>query len=932
VSSTLATSLIRKTPRLVRYIISARFRQWAFVFPLIGVVSLGCAKEEENKDQRLSRANEYLTAGDYGKAEKEYRDVLRLAPEDPTALRQLGIIYKDQAQIAQAYPLLKKAADLNPEDPDLQLKLGLVLLSGREYPQARDAALQALEKQPTNEQALLLLADASQTPEEVEDARQRIQNLREKDQDRAGYHLALGALDLRQNEQARAEGEFKAALNLAPKSSEVYSALGTLYWSRNDLKEADQALKTAADLAAPRTPMRLRYADFLVKTGVNAEAKKILEEIERKTPDYLPPRVYLMRIACAEHQDEACAARVQNVLAQDSVNYDALFLSASINLAKGNIEKAVGEFEQLAVTYSQSAQVRYQLARAYLLWANSVTPVQRQNLIDSAESNLNDAVALDPRFDQAIVLLAELKINKGNPAAAVDLLAPLTKERPQIAQAQSLLASAYLAQQKRDEALAVYRHMTELFPKDPQPFFLMGNILLGKGQQQEARQAFEKSADIAPDYLPAIEKLADLDLAAKEYISAMGRVQKLIEADPKQAQAWALRGKIYWAQKDFAHAEADLLKAIELDPNLVPAHWLLAQVYIATNRQQQAIEKLNESVEKNANVSTLMVLALLQDRLKNFEAARDAYEKVLTLAPNSSLAMNNLAALYSERLGQLDKAYDLAMKAREATPNEPYVADTLGWILFKRGDYGSARRLLEESAGRLPDQPEAQFHLAMAHYMTGDEERARLGLQKATDASGDFPGKDEARQRLAILAVKPEAANASARTELENNLRRWPNDPAALMRLAQIQQRDGAVEQAVKTYEKLVADNPFYAPATRQLALLYGQLSTDSAQAYELVTKARQAYPDDPDIAKTLGILNYRRGYFPQSAELLKEAAAKRKDDPETAYYLGEVYHQLKQYEECKETLQRALSLNLSSSTLAEDARRALADCSEASP
>src|SRR5258708_13261206 len=79
------------------------------------------------------------------------------------------------------------------------------------------------------------------------------------------------------------------------------------------------------------------------------------------------------------------------------------------------------------------------------------------------------------------------------------------------------------------------------------------------------------------------------------------------------------------------------------------------------------------------------------------------------------------------------------------------------------------------------------------------------------------------------------------------------------------------------------------------------------------------------------GIFNYRGGYFPQSAELLKEAAAKRKDDPEIAYYLGEVYHQLKQYEECKETLQRALSLNLSS-TLADDLRRPLADGSKKPP
>ena len=71
-------------------------------------------------------------------------------------------------------------------------------------------------------------------------------------------------------------------------------------------------------------------------------------------------------------------------------------------------------------------------------------------------------------------------------------------------------------------------------------------------------------------------------------------------------------------------------------------------------------------------------------------------------------------------------------------------------------------------------------------------------------------------------------ANPAVRTELENYLREWPNDPVALVRLAEIQQRDGAVDQAVKTYEKVIADNPHYAPATRQLALLYGQLSTDS--------------------------------------------------------------------------------------------------------
>src|SRR5262245_16996145 len=905
-------------------------RQLIFAFCLLAVASAGCSKGQPTKEQLLSRANDAFAAGEYRKAEGGYRDVLKLAPDDWTALRQLGIIFLDQGQFLQAYLALKKSAELQPDDPEIQLKLGVSLFAVGNLTEARDAAVQVLEKQPRNELALLLLADTSRTPDEVQDARKLVKSLREKNEDLSGYHLALGVLDL-PNDQARAEDEFKAALKLNPKSSEAYAGLGTLYWSRKDLKEADQAFKSAADHAPPRSPMRLRYAEFKLRTGEVAEAKSMLEDITRKIPDYLPPRVIVMKIACAEHQDEDCSARVQNVLAQDPINHEALFQDGKFSLAKGDAAKAIREYEYLSNTYHRNPQVRYQLALAYLLHAKSASFVASGRAVEAAEKSLDDAIKLDPRYADAVLLLAELKLRKGVPAAAVELLAPLTKERPQIPQAHYLLASAYLAQQKSEDALAIYRQMTELFPKDPQPPFLIGRMLLQRGQQADARKAFEKSIEISPDYLPATEMLVDLDIAAKQYAPAIERVQKLIDRDPKLAQLWGLRGKIYLAQRDFTHAEPDLLKAIELDPKLEAGYLLLAQLYVDSNRAEEAIAKLTAFVEKNKGVPALIQLAAINERLKNFAAARDAYETLLTVVPNSPLALNNLAVLYSERLEQLDKAYDLAKRANEAVPNEPHLADTLGWILFKKGDYGPARRLLQESATKLPDQPEIQFHLGMAQYLLGEEEPARIALQKAADASADFPGKDEARQRLALLAIDAKTGNPGARTELENYLRKQPNDPAALMRLGEIQQRDGALDHAVKTYEKLVSDNPLYAPATRQLALLYGQLSTDSAKAYELVTKARQAYPDDPNIAKTLGILNYRRGSHPQAVELLKQAAAKRKDDPEVLYYLGEVHRQLKQYPECKSELERALTLNLSPG-LANDAKGALAECSESSP
>src|SRR5215469_15197250 len=596
--------------------IGFKYKGLIFGLCLAALASAGCAKDEPTKDELLSRAEAAFAAGQYDKAEMDYRKVLSRAPEDLVALRRLGIIYVDQGQITQAYSLLKKGAELQPDDPEIQLKLGLIYLAGRDYTQARDAASQILEKQPDNDQALLLLADASWTPDDIADARKRIQSLREKGQDRASYHLALASLDLRQNEQPRAESELKTAVNLDPKSIEAHAALASLYWSRNDLKEADQAFKTAVELAPPRSPARMRYVDFLLRTGANAEAKKLLEETNQKHPDYLPPRVLLMKMACAEHQDDDCAARVKNVLSQDSINYDALYQDGLLNLAKGDALGAIRDFEFLSNAYRQNPMVRYQLALAYLLYSSSkdLSETNRRNAVEAAESRLNEAVSLQPRFDKAAMLLAELKISKGNPAAAVELLEWVT---PLIGQSQYLLATAYLMQQKSDQALAVYRRMTDLFPNDPRPSFLIGSVLLGQGKQADARKAFEKSNEISPDYLPAVERLVDLDLADKQYPAAIDRVQKVIDKDPKLAQPWALKAKIYLAQRDFAHAEPDLLKAIELDPKLEPAYQLLAELYVASNRQEEAIAKLTAFVENSKGVPAapaLLQLAMINEQ------------------------------------------------------------------------------------------------------------------------------------------------------------------------------------------------------------------------------------------------------------------------------------------------------------------------------
>ena len=235
--------------------------------------------------------------------------------------------------------------------------------------------------------------------------------------------------------------------------------------------------------------------------------------------------------------------------------------------------------------------------------------------------------------------------------------------------------------------------------------------------------------------------------------------------------------------------------------------------------------------------------------------------------------------------------------------------------------------LLEQSAAKLADSPEIQYHLGLTHYMLGNEEAARTALQKAVQSPSAFPQKEDAQQRLAVLNVDTQKPT-EARATLDAFLRQQPKDPAALTRLARLQARDGSADQAIDTYRKAIDADPSFAPALRDLALLYAGRAADESKALEMATKARQAYPDDAELAKTLGVLNFRRGLYAQSVELLNQAAGSRRDDAEIQLYLGKSYQQLKKWDQCKSALERSLALNLPAAS-SEDAQGRLANCTE---
>ena len=864
----------------------------------IALAAVGCSKSAR-AERHVEKADKYFDSGKRAEAEIEYLNALKLNNKDAHAFAQLGLIYFDSGRISRAYPFLSKASELDPNNVSLHNKLGLLFLAAGDTKKAREQALISLQKSPTNSEAPLLLAEASLATNEITEARQTLEKIQKQSGQSAALEIALGTLSLRSGNAKAFEASVKHALTLEPENSTGLSALGTYYWSQRDLTNAAAYLKAAAEAAPPRSSYPLRYADFELKNGRVDESKKILTDLTEKTPDYLPAWTSLAEIALAQNQLTNAATLLSRALSIEPSDFNALLLNARLHLGQQETDKAVAELESLSTRYPKSAPVLYYLAGGYLMKQDAA----------KAFKTVNQAIALAPNYEEALLLQAQLNIRRDNPDAAIASMTQLLQRRPQLPQPRLLLVAAYLAKQDFNSALAQCETLRKTFPENPQVPLLTGNIYLQQKKTDEARKQFERAMELSPEALQPFEQLVNLDLSARQYDAAIKRIQNKITQWPKSPVLPVLLARVYSAQNQTNKVESELLKAIDLDPNYQPPYLLLAQLYVNTKQNEKALEKLKESVEKNPeNVSALMQMGMIQSEQEDYKGARDSYEKLLKVNPKVTAALNNVAYLYSEKLDDLDKAYDAARQAHDLAPNDPSCNDTLGWILFKRGEYARALNFLQGSAEKLPDEPEVQFHLGMAYYMMNDVSRATAALSRAANSSKDFAGKTEASKRLAVLSIDSQKADASTIAALEKQIDKDPGDVVAIVKLAEIYQKTGNAEKAANAYRQAIEKNPKNAQLLTELSLLYFDKLKQPEQALNLVKDAYKLSPDDPRVSYALARQVDASGDHKWALSLLQTTAQKLPSNPNVLYALANALYENGRVNDAETTMRDALA------------------------
>ncbi len=381
-------------------------------------------------------------------------------------------------------------------------------------------------------------------------------------------------------------------------------------------------------------------------------------------------------------------------------------------------ETLFGVLDALLESRPQDAEALF----AYTVAAAGLGQTQR------AEQASVRLLELQPDVAEAVLLRAQTLHQAGQWQDGAQLLRGFLKRHPKHTQARLALARALLDGKDYPAARAAFEVVIKQDPTNADAR-LAAALLAGQlGDRRTARAQLlklagdGKQADRAHFYLG---KLADDIGDVKQALGWYARVstgEHQTDALLRRAELLAKRGEL--------DAGVALLAKAAPDAQDERMRLLLAQSDLLLNggRAQQAESLINEALVQNPdNLDLLFARSMVLDKLNRQAEMEQDLRRILEIDPKNTNALNAWGYTLADRGERLDEAHTLISRALEQSPDNPYILDSLGWVLFRKGDLAGAEARLRQALSLLPDA-EVYAHLVEVLHALGRTDDARKVL------------------------------------------------------------------------------------------------------------------------------------------------------------------------------------------------------------
>jgi tetratricopeptide (TPR) repeat protein len=445
--------------------------------------------------------------------------------------------------------------------------------------------------------------------------------------------------------------------------------------------------------------------------------------------------------------------------------------AADAHLALGRTLALTHRAAEASRELEQAARIEGALARAAAPEARELDPepwreLARLRLDGGDEAGAAQAcaelAALDPQEGAATYRdLAGRRLDARDPEGARRLLERAMKLAPGDPETLKLLARVEESRGHEAEARAAWERALAADPDDPDALFAAGQLALKKGDLGAARGWLRQLLLVAPDEAEVRARVAALWLEARQAADALDAVGG--GEDPRLAflRGLALQQLRRWGEAASAFAEVPATAA-DLYPS---ARAALGYALGRAGRPAEAVRALKRGLAAQPQDPTMLyALGEAYDRAGQRDAALAQMRAVLAVKADHAEALNFLGYAYAERGERLDEAQRYIERALAVEPENGYYLDSLGWVLFKKGDYPRAVSALEK-ADRLAG-PEATIldHLGDAYRRARRPADAARAWQRALTAPDPDDERTQATRRAGLQRKLRELGPGEART------------------------------------------------------------------------------------------------------------------------------------------------------------------------
>jgi predicted Zn-dependent protease len=269
--------------------------------------------------------------------------------------------------------------------------------------------------------------------------------------------------------------------------------------------------------------------------------------------------------------------------------------------------------------------------------------------------------------------------------------------------------------------------------------------------------------------------IATLYSSIGEHVESETWYRRLVSLAP---ESYVLVARELIAQGRTDEAIKECLEASQASGDVSPqAATALAQLMASASVETDNLRRIEQVIaaalrSHGDNVDLLMAVAVLNVTRQNDAEAIRYFRRVVELAPNNALALNNLATLLAEQADHRDEALALVTRAIDSNGRQPALLDTLGTIYIRGHQFESAITSLEEAVAGGGGDARFYFHLAAAYYRAKMTTKAKeafaaareLGLAKSILTEGDQDLLEELEQQFGPFTTSPslESSNSAA--------------------------------------------------------------------------------------------------------------------------------------------------------------------------